>query len=130
MQRYNFFLSYYIFLLFLHPQMKTAEYLTQKLFLLGMTLLALTASAQSHVTKSGTPVVPADRVRALFTQSGKQSLSSDPSTLEVSFIYGEELDFKKKKESDAKANVLLFKLSNYFNMKEKDFAIKMNTQRI
>ena len=60
--------------------MKTAEYLKQKLFLLGMTLLALTASAQSHVTKSGTPVVPADRVRALFTQSGKQSLSSDPST--------------------------------------------------
>ena len=49
---------------------------------------------------------------------------------EVSFIYGEELDFKKKKESDAKDNVPLFKLSNNFNMKEKDSAIKMHTQRI
>lgn len=37
---------------------------------------------------------------------------------------------KKKNASDAKANVLRFKLSNYFNMKEKDFAIKMHTQRI
>ena len=77
MQRYNFFLSYYIFLVFLHSKMKTAECFKRKFFLLGMILLTLTANAQDYVTKSGNTVFPADRVPAIFPQYRKQPSSPD-----------------------------------------------------